>query len=82
MRPPATRHSVAPELATIGYEGATIDGVLRALQAARVKLLLDVRAVRAVAQTRLLQAAARGGAGPGGDRLCPSARPGDTEAGA
>jgi uncharacterized protein (DUF488 family) len=36
---------MGPELATIGYEGATIDGVLHALQAARVKLLLDVRAV-------------------------------------
>jgi len=45
MRAPAMRHSVAPELATIGYEGATIDGVLGVLHAARVKLLLDVRAV-------------------------------------
>jgi uncharacterized protein (DUF488 family) len=36
---------MVPELATIGYEGATIDGVLRALQAARVRLLVDVRAV-------------------------------------
>ena len=34
-----------PELATIGYEGCTIDGVLRALQSARVELLIDVRAV-------------------------------------
>lgn len=40
MSAPAT-----PELATIGYEGCTIDAVLSALQAARIKLLIDVRAV-------------------------------------
>ncbi|MGE0418300.1 MAG: DUF488 family protein [Acetobacteraceae bacterium] len=35
------------ELLTIGYEGCTIDGVLAALRAARVGLLIDVRAVAA-----------------------------------
>jgi uncharacterized protein (DUF488 family) len=35
------------DLLTIGYEGCTIDGVLAALQAARVGLLIDVRAVAA-----------------------------------
>jgi uncharacterized protein (DUF488 family) len=39
------RGDAVPELATIGYEGCTIDGVLRALQSARVELLIDVRAV-------------------------------------
>src|SRR5690242_11368582 len=34
-----------PRLLTIGYEGCTIDTVLDALQAAKVGLLLDVRAV-------------------------------------
>ena len=36
-----------PEILTIGYEGCTIDGVLETLRAARVGLLLDVRAVAA-----------------------------------
>jgi uncharacterized protein (DUF488 family) len=36
-----------PDLLTIGYEGCTIDGVLATLQAARVGLLIDVRAVAA-----------------------------------
>jgi uncharacterized protein (DUF488 family) len=36
-----------PELATIGYEGCTIDGVLATLTEARVSLLIDVRAVAA-----------------------------------
>ncbi len=35
------------ELLTIGYEGATIDAVLDTLVAARVALLIDVRAVAA-----------------------------------
>ncbi len=34
-----------PDLLTIGYEGCTIDDVLGELQAAGVKLLVDVRAV-------------------------------------
>ena len=34
-----------PELATIGYEGTTIDTVLTTLKDARVGLLIDVRAV-------------------------------------
>jgi uncharacterized protein (DUF488 family) len=34
-----------PPLATIGYEGTTIDAVVTALQDARVGLLIDVRAV-------------------------------------
>ena len=34
-----------PGLATIGYEGATIGGVLDTLREARVGLLIDVRAV-------------------------------------
>lgn len=34
-----------PDLATIGYEGTTIDAVLTTLQDARVGLLIDVRAV-------------------------------------
>ncbi len=33
------------ELLTIGYEGCTIDDVLGALRAARISLLIDVRAV-------------------------------------
>jgi uncharacterized protein (DUF488 family) len=45
MPAPAPHSPMVPELATIGYEGTTIDGVLHALQSARVKLLLDVRAV-------------------------------------
>jgi uncharacterized protein (DUF488 family) len=34
-----------PELATIGYEGTTIDTVVTTLRGARVGLLIDVRAV-------------------------------------
>ncbi|HEX6913331.1 MAG TPA: DUF488 domain-containing protein [Longimicrobium sp.] len=34
-----------PTLATIGYEGATVESFLAALQAADVNLLVDVRAV-------------------------------------
>ena len=34
-----------PELATIGYEGTTVDTVLTALKDARVGLLINVRAV-------------------------------------
>jgi uncharacterized protein (DUF488 family) len=34
-----------PDLATIGYEGCTIDGVLGVLRDAGTKLLIDVRAV-------------------------------------
>ena len=34
-----------PDLQTIGYEGCTIDGVLRALTDAETQLLIDVRAV-------------------------------------
>lgn len=37
----------APDLLTIGYEGCTIDGVLKTLVDARVGLLIDVRAVAA-----------------------------------
>ena len=36
-----------PDLLTIGYEGCTIDGVLKTLVDARVGLLIDVRAVAA-----------------------------------
>lgn len=36
-----------PDLLTIGYEGTTIDAVLDTLVAARVGLLIDVRAVAA-----------------------------------
>lgn len=36
-----------PDLLTIGYEGCTIDGVLKTLVGARVGLLIDVRAVAA-----------------------------------
>jgi uncharacterized protein (DUF488 family) len=39
--PRATR----PPVATIGYEGATVDGFLAALRAADVDLLVDVRAL-------------------------------------
>jgi uncharacterized protein (DUF488 family) len=39
--------SAPPPLQTIGYEGTTIDAVLDRLRAARVKLLIDVRAVAA-----------------------------------
>lgn len=42
MPPPS-----APVLSTIGYEGTTIAAVLDALRAARVALLIDVRAVAA-----------------------------------
>jgi uncharacterized protein (DUF488 family) len=34
-----------PDLLTIGYEGCTIDGVLHSLKAAKVDLLIDVRAI-------------------------------------
>ena len=37
----------APPLATIGYEGTTVAAVLDQLRAARVALLIDVRAVAA-----------------------------------
>jgi uncharacterized protein (DUF488 family) len=40
-KPPVT----APAIATIGYEGTTIDAVLTTLRNARVALLIDVRAV-------------------------------------
>ena len=36
---------LTPELATIGYEGCTITDVVARLQAAQVRLLIDVRAV-------------------------------------
>lgn len=36
---------IEPELLTIGYEGCTIAGVLQALRAAKVGLLIDVRAM-------------------------------------
>ncbi len=36
-----------PALLTVGYEGCTIGGVLSVLQAAKVDLLIDVRAVAA-----------------------------------
>ena len=36
-----------PALLTAGYEGCTIAGVLSVLQAAKVDLLIDVRAVAA-----------------------------------
>ena len=39
--------TVLPDLLTIGYEGCTIDGVLKTLKDARVGLLIDVRAVAA-----------------------------------
>jgi uncharacterized protein (DUF488 family) len=38
---------VPPPLATIGYEGATVVGVIGRLKGAGVRLLLDVRAVAA-----------------------------------
>ncbi len=38
---------MTPDLATIGYEGATIDAVLDTLETARIGLLIDVRAVAA-----------------------------------
>ena len=34
-----------PDLATIGYEGSTVDTMLTALKGAQVGLLIDVRAV-------------------------------------
>jgi uncharacterized protein (DUF488 family) len=37
----------APALATVGYEGATLDTVIAALRAAQVALVIDVRAVAA-----------------------------------
>lgn len=37
----------APPLHTIGYEGSTVHAVLRTLRAAKVGLLIDVRAVAA-----------------------------------
>ena len=37
----------APDLATIGYEGATLADVIARLQQARVRLVIDVRAVAA-----------------------------------
>ncbi|HEY0183434.1 MAG TPA: DUF488 domain-containing protein [Rhodopila sp.] len=43
--PDSRPRSEAPGLATIGYEGTTIDTVLAALREARVGLLIDVRAV-------------------------------------
>ena len=39
--------TASPPLQTIGYEGTTIDAVLTRLRAARVALLIDVRAVAA-----------------------------------
>jgi uncharacterized protein (DUF488 family) len=39
--------TASPPLQTIGYEGTTIDAVLERLRAARVALLIDVRAVAA-----------------------------------
>lgn len=39
------RTATPPEILTIGYEGCTLDSVLDALRAARVGLLIDVRAV-------------------------------------
>jgi hypothetical protein len=40
---------MTPPLATIGYETSTLPRVIEALQAAKVDLLLDVRAVAASA---------------------------------
>ena len=39
------RKSKRTTVATVGYQAATVDSVLRALQAAGVELLVDVRAV-------------------------------------
>ncbi len=55
-------------LATIGYEGATLDGVVRALRAAGVETLADVRAVArsrkpGFAKSRLAAGLAEGGIG-------------------
>ncbi len=36
---------MTPDLQTIGYEGTTIDSVIRALKGAHTQLLIDVRAV-------------------------------------
>lgn len=41
------RRPPAPPLATIGYEGATVSEVIEKLNAAGVRLLIDVRAVAA-----------------------------------
>jgi uncharacterized protein (DUF488 family) len=40
-----SRRAAAPDLLTIGYEGCTIGAVLATLRAAKVALLIDVRAV-------------------------------------
>ena len=53
-------------LATIGYEGATLDGVVRALREEGVETLVDVRAVArsrrpGFAKTRLAAGLAEGG---------------------
>ena len=55
-------------LATIGYEGVTLDGVARALQNAGVQTLVDVRAVArsrrpGFARSRLAAGMAEGGIG-------------------
>ncbi|HEX9951588.1 MAG TPA: DUF488 domain-containing protein [Rubricoccaceae bacterium] len=55
-------------LATIGYEGATLDAVVRAVQAAGVQTLVDVRAVArsrrpGFAKSRLAAGMAEGGIG-------------------
>lgn len=75
MPPRGTRSSLLPStmpdalpLATIGYEGATLDGVVRALQDAGVETLVDVRAVArsrrpGFAKTRLAAGLAEGGIG-------------------
>jgi uncharacterized protein (DUF488 family) len=39
--------AITPPLCTIGYEGTTIDAVVTRLRGARVRLLIDVRAVAA-----------------------------------
>lgn len=45
ITPHPVPRGVPPELLTIGYEGCTIQDVLTALMAAKVGLLIDVRAV-------------------------------------
>ncbi len=39
--------SIAPKLATIGYEQSTLESVIARLKAARVEVVIDVRAVAA-----------------------------------
>jgi uncharacterized protein (DUF488 family) len=70
--PTTARKPDAPVLATIGYEGASLDAVIGKLKAAGVEQVIDVRAIAASRRpgfSKTILAASLGEAGIGYDHL-------------